>query len=126
MERDLTMTKYGSFLVIPLKFQEEPSEQCLEKLFDVHRVSTPDLNPNVKALFHNESTPNVGKCYHLRKDRLYEYLNVADEIFFERYACKFLGDSCSFFSSLTAHLSCWIITVTIWHYFPSALTPWRK
>ena len=62
--------KFGSYIIIPLKYEkEEFREEILKERFEAYPVSTMDVNENVKEMF-NGSHNASGSCYKVKREDL--------------------------------------------------------
>ena len=70
-------TKFGSYIIIPLKYDHESFQEAkLKEKLQVVPVTTMDLNENVKEIF-NRSAHAVGSCYGVSRSILCEaFLNA--------------------------------------------------
>lgn len=70
-------TKFGSYIIIPLKYDHESFQEAkLKGKLQVVAVTTMDLNENVKEIF-NRSAHAVGTCYGVSRSILCEaFLNA--------------------------------------------------
>ncbi|WP_434309275.1 hypothetical protein [Hominifimenecus sp. rT4P-3] len=64
MMEQKNQTRYGSFLVIPLKYDKDSLERTrLEQIGDYRPLHTMDLNENIKAMFDRRNEAAIGACY---------------------------------------------------------------
>lgn len=70
-------TKFGSYIIIPLKYDHESFQEAkLKEKLQVVPVTTMDLNENVKEIF-DRSAHAVGTCYGVSRSILCEaFLNA--------------------------------------------------
>ncbi len=62
---------YGSFLVIPLKYDESSFKwSYIEKIGTYRPVTTMDLNENIKRMLERSNSSSVGTCYEVGCDEL--------------------------------------------------------
>ena len=62
--------KHGSYIIIPLKYEEENfEEKALQERFPIVPITTMDINENAKEMF-NHPNRSIGSCYQVPKDAL--------------------------------------------------------
>lgn len=74
-----SQTSYGCFLIIPLKYDADSLDSArLEEIGEYQKLTTMDLNENIKAMFERSNEAAVGACYAVRSSRLAAGLGAAD------------------------------------------------
>jgi len=67
--------KFGSYLVLPLKFDaEDPRLKLPERECTPFRLNTADLNENVKRMLNEKGHQSIGSAYRIPKEQLEEAL----------------------------------------------------
>ena len=82
--------KYGSYLLIPLKYNEDEFQlDWLEANTEKMPLTTMDINESVKQTLNAENTPNVISRYKLPKEMLIKQIVGMDgKIDFQFYVCE--------------------------------------